>query len=319
MGVDVSKDTLDFAICLDGKWRHGQIANQVKAIRKWLQGLDEAEICLVLEPTGTYHSKLLSLAFEAGIGFILVNPRTSYHYSCAEGHLNRNDPQAARSLASYAMRQPELKLSVMPSQKQQQRKQLHMALKAMDNQKIRLQNQIHALEQLYRVNPTALKALESSLAHTLEQIELIREELHELEDEEERQLADLIQTIVGIGPKSTEKLLLYLGDFSQFDSAKQVLKFAGVAPGGHRSGTSVKTKDRISKRGPTALRATLYIAARSARRYNYACKELYTRLREKGKPHKLAMIAVVAKLLRQVFAVVNSQKPFENEFYLKYR
>ena len=142
--------------------------------------------------------------------------------------------------------------------------------------------------------------------------------LNDLEDEEESELSSLIQTVKGLGIKSAQKLIGFCGDFSTFDTHKQLLKFVGVAPTSHQSGSSVFRKGKISKRGPATLRATLYMAARSARKYNLACKELYERLRAKGKPHKLALIAVVAKLLKQVFAVVKTQKPFDNQFYLKF-
>jgi hypothetical protein len=85
----------------------------------------------------------------------------------------------------------------------------------------------------------------------------------------------------------------------------------------HYSGTSVRKKGKISKNGPSRLRACLYNAAKSAKRYNHACKALYERLRINGKPHKVAMIAIIRKLLRQVFAVVKNETPFDNELFEK--
>jgi len=58
------------------------------------------------------------------------------------------------------------------------------------------------------------------------------------------------------------------------------------------------------------------MAARSARQHNPDCKAIYNRLREKGKPHKLAMVAVINKL-RQVFTIVKTQKPFDKDYELK--
>ncbi len=58
------------------------------------------------------------------------------------------------------------------------------------------------------------------------------------------------------------------------------------------------------------------MAARSAKKYNLACKDLYDRLRQVGKPHKQAMVAVMNKLVKQAFGVVNSGVSFDNEYYL---
>jgi transposase len=93
----------------------------------------------------------------------------------------------------------------------------------------------------------------------------------------------------------------------------QVIKFCGLAPGRHQSGSSVQTNRGVSKQSTVKLRAVLYCGARSAIRYNKACKDLYERLRAKGKLYYKAMVAVMAKMLKQVFAVVKSGVPFDNE------
>lgn len=59
--------------------------------------------------------------------------------------------------------------------------------------------------------------------------------------------------------------------------------------------------------------------ARSAIRFNLACKDLCTRLRRIGKSYKQAMVAVMNKLIKQIFGVVNSNTPFDNEHYLKFQ
>jgi transposase len=316
VGVDVSKDTLDYA--LDSSKKVQQIHNRAASIRKWLAKLDRASVCLVLEPTGTYSDKLVQVASEMGVAFALVDPSKSHYYAKSEGHIHKNDRQAARSLLSYAQKN-HLQPAQMPSEAQQQRKQLLSVLHSLTKQQTMLRNQIHAQDQLYRPNQVAKASLEAALSTVEQQIERLEAELHDLDGEEEAHQMKMMQTVVGIGPKSARQIMRYLGDFSTFTHVKQVLKFVGVVPGGHTSGTSVKAPERITKRGPKSLRATLYVAARSARKHNLACKELYERLRGRGKPHKQAMIAVVAKLIKQVFAVVTSQTEFDNQYHLQYR
>lgn len=69
---------------------------------------------------------------------------------------------------------------------------------------------------------------------------------------------------------------------------------------------SVKGKAKICKMGLESMRKRLYLCALSAKRYNKACRELYERLLEKGKPKKLALIAVANKLIKQAFAILKS-------------
>lgn len=319
LGIDVSKDFLDIAYKKDDKWHEKRLPNELKSLAHWLNQWKDQRVCLVYEYTGVYHDKLLNLAEEAQIPHTLVNPKKSYYFMQLEGHTHRNDRQAARSLAAMGAQQLLQPYQFTEGMKrQQQRKQVQMALEALLGQRQALKNRLHALAQLYKPNEKAKEALEKALEVIEEQIEELEQELRSEITEEEEELSKLISSVVGIGPKSTQSLLTYIGDFSRFESHKQLLKFVGVVPQHHQSGSSVRKKARISKQGPATLRATLYMAARAAKKHNFACKELYTRLRKKGKPHKKAMIAVVAKLLKQVFAVVSSGVPFDNKHYLKY-
>lgn len=315
VGIDVSHLYLDFAYQNQEKWIKGRLPNTQVSIRKWLKKFDPKDVQLVFEPTGTYHDKLMNLAAQAGLNFAMVNSRLSFHYTHVQGHTHRNDAQAAQTLAILGD-QLNLASSPLPSAEKQKRKQLHMALSALAKQRQALLNQIHTLEQLFQACKKAQDALEKVIETVDNQIKELEEELHQLSDEKTQEVAELIGSVVGIGPKSVLQILRYLGDLSQFENPKQVIKFVGVAPVSHSSGTSVRTRPRISKQGPSQLRATLFMAAMTARVHNRACKAMYERLRAKGKPHKLVMMALVGKLLKQIFAVVSTKTTFDNQKYV---
>ena len=92
----------------------------------------------------------------------------------------------------------------------------------------------------------------------------------------------------------------------------------GTAPREFRSGSSVRGKVRICKMGGKDIRSVMYLGAMSAAIYNPACKALYGRLTAKGKNGKLAMIAVVNKLLKQCFAIAKSGKKFDREYAMNF-
>ena len=122
--------------------------------------------------------------------------------------------------------------------------------------------------------------------------------------------------VVGIGKESAQALILATNGFANFKSAKEVSKFIGTAPQDRQSGSSIKGRSSINKAGVKSVRTTLYLAAVNAARYNHACKDIFTRLRAKGKPYKVAIIAVVNKLLKQLFAVVKNNSIFDNNLCL---
>lgn len=207
----------------------------------------------------------------------------------------------------------------MEPSSRQKRKQILSSLSALKKQRQMLKNQLHALRFQAIVNTTVRQAFETTLQTVNEQIQLLEQELDSLSDEEHEQLMKKITSVVGIGPKTAQALLTSTGGLDHFEHDRQLAKFIGIVPASHDSGSSVRYRGPITKKGNSELRACLYMAARSARRFNLACKELYERLRSKGKCHRQAMVAVMNKLVRQVFAVIKYDRKFDNRYYLKYK
>ncbi|TSJ80940.1 MAG: transposase [Candidatus Cardinium sp.] len=120
-----------------------------------------------------------------------------------------------------------------------------------------------------------------------------------------------ISSIKGIGDRTTMELIVSTGGGKHFQSAKQFSKYVGLAPVYEHSGTSIRKKGYINRHGNPGLRSLLYMASWPAIRFNKACKAFYERLKERGKPSKVALIAVANKLIRQIFAIIR-----DNTFYV---
>ena len=317
-GIDVSKDTLDICVLDQGARSFLQISNDKQAILAWIKGLDKSRAYCVLEYTGTYSCQLMHLLSSQGIALSVVNPHQSSHFIKTLGIVNKNDKNAAEALALLGS-SLDLPLYVMEPNSRQKRKQVLSSLSALKKQRQMLRNQLHALSFQVIVNTTVKQAFEATLQTVNEQIQLLEQELDELSDEDHEKLMKKITSVVGIGPKTAQALLTATGGLEHFEHDRQLAKFIGIVPSSHDSGTSVRYRGPITKKGNGELRACLYMAARSARRFNLACKELYERLRSKGKCHRQAMVAVMNKLVRQVFAVIKYDRTFDNRYYLKYK
>lgn len=124
-----------------------------------------------------------------------------------------------------------------------------------------------------------------------------------------KQLSSRIKTINGISDFTGGLIMGELGDVRRFESSKQVVAFAGLDPVLKESGNS-RREGHISKRGPPLLREALYLAAFPASKYNPVCKQLYDRLRAKGKHHNVSLIAVARKLLLIVYSVLKNDRDF---------
>jgi transposase len=146
------------------------------------------------------------------------------------------------------------------------------------------------------------------------QLELLDDQTRQVERRIERKMEErksLVETVPGIGAITAAVIEGELGDAKRFENANEVRAYAGLDPSVYRSGKFEGTFMHISKRGSPLLRETLYRAALSASRVNPACRELYDRLRAKGKAHRSAITAVSAKLLVQAWAVLRDGKSFE--------
>lgn len=129
--------------------------------------------------------------------------------------------------------------------------------------------------------------------------------------EHHKLMFEQVQSIPGIGKKTSLLLVVISGGFTKFENAKQLSSYVGLSPRIFESGTSVKGRVRICKMGMSRIRAMLYVCSWSAIRCNKACKELYDRLVAKGKSKRLSLIAVANKLLKQAFAIATKGEYYQ--------
>ena len=177
---------------------------------------------------------------------------------------------------------------------------------------------LHALFQ-NTVIPEYMKDICILELHMLiQQHELLSLHIYRVEQRLEKRVKDLnphMISIPGIGELTTSVVLGELGDLSRFESADQVTAYSGLDPSVMESGRSHKT-GHISKRGSPMLREALYNAALPAIRANPVCKQLYQRLRAKGKHHKVCMVAVARKLLHIAYSVEKNKRDFYVPSYI---
>lgn len=122
----------------------------------------------------------------------------------------------------------------------------------------------------------------------------------------------IIQSIPGIGEKIAATIISEIGEIDRFNHPKKLVVFAGVDPSVHSSGKFTATVNRITKRGSSRLRHSLYLAVlcgiRSSR--NKKLKEFYDKKKAEGKPAKVAIVACINKLLHWIYALLKRKETF---------
>ena len=156
---------------------------------------------------------------------------------------------------------------------------------------------------------TASAPLAFQLRQLLAQIAFTRGQMAELDAELARMVeGSPVLTIPGVGTVLGAGILGEVGDASRFASAKKLLAFAGCDPSVFESGEFVGS--RAPKRGSPYLRWYLWLAADMARRYDPALGAYYAKKRSEGKCHKVAVSAVVRKLVSIIYAVLRDGTPY---------
>lgn len=322
IGIDVSKSELVIAIPssvssvrkpksnASRSYEYEKIVNSQSAIQAFLSKHKAQNTHFVLESTGTYSDKLIQTLSKAGVPYSVLSPFQSKSWAVANGRKNKNDPQDAQSLAEFGY-QMQPKCHQLPSAAAQKRQQAISTQQGFKKQKRSIQNQIHALKQLVEPCAVVLKALEDMV----QQLEIHIEALQTIikPQQEEPQLVrvvELIASIPGIGTDTAQKIVGLFGDLSTFKSSKAIAAYIGLSPCQNQSGLSEK-KAHISNQGIPIVKSYLYTCAMSAIRYNPICKDFYRKLVDiKHKKKKVALVAVMHKLIRMIWGVVHGGKPF---------
>jgi transposase len=167
------------------------------------------------------------------------------------------------------------------------------------------------------VESAAVQAsLQEHLDYLVQQIEKTRRQIKDHIDRHPdlKGQSKLLESIPGIGETTAALLLAELGNISHFDNARQVAAFAGLVPRIRESGSSVRSRARLSKVGSSRLRKSLYFPAITALRFNPLIKARGLRLSAQGKPKMLIIGAAMRKLLHLAYGVLKSKRSFDPDF-----
>jgi len=307
VGIDVSKATLDLA----ARTTAGPLPDVLEQVMNTDRGVAQlvaalqvlAPALIVVEATGGYERLVVAGLLAAGLPVVVVNPRNVRDFAKATGQLAKTDRLDAALLALFGERiRPEVRLAAAfdtrpLAEHVLRRRQLVDMLTAEQNRR--------AL-----VSRSLRKRLDRHIAWLERELASVETELQELIEASDRWRArdDLLQSTPGVGPRISYALVALLPELGTLNR-QHIASLVGVAPfnddsGGHRG-------IRRIKGGRTAVRNVLYMGALVGVRFNPVLKAFYQRLRAKGKPAKVALVACMRKLLTILNVMVRTQTPWQ--------
>jgi len=302
IGIDISKDHLDVHRLADGASR--RFANDKsghKALIKWLAQMPVSRV--VFEPTGPYHRGVERALGAAELPLVKVNPRQARRFAEATGKLAKTDRLDAAMLARMGAL---LELEARPAHSDVllELKELHIAREALVKDRTAAKNRAKTLmlSLLKRQNAQRLDQIERQIqaieAATLAVIEA---------DADLAGRFAILTSIPGISYITAFALLIAMPELGTLE-AGQAANLAGLAPIARQSG---RWTGRAFIRGGRAnVRQALYMPALVAARFNPDLKAKYAQLIETGKPAKVAITAIMRKLILLANALLKAHRPW---------
>jgi transposase len=288
IGVDVGKESLSIYIAASNKAL--TIPNKTSAIKDFLRQYPAA--ALVLEATGGYETKIITLAIDAGRSVYRVNARRVRAFMESLGIYAKTDAIDAKALADFAAANvARLQPFLLPAPELKKLRQLARRREELISMRVQETNRLKAPDNacLQAGIKAVVKCLESQIEATEQQIAEITENSEALHEK-----IGVLTAVKGVGQVTAVSLLAAMPELGRLDG-KQAASLAGLAPFPRDSG---KRKGyRRTRGGRVDVRNALFMASLSAARYNKDLKIFYDRLIKNGKRKLQALIAVARKLL----------------------
>jgi len=305
IGIDISKDTFDIWNKESG---HKKFQNNLVGFKDFIKCIPDNAWC-VMEYSGSYYQQLAVFLFNKEINVSVINPMVIKRFIQMKLQHNKTDKSDAHMIALYAENQPTKKWNPNPEYLEEC-KALNSAIVLYLKQRTALKNMLHSLKSKNQKGKIIM-SLKRQIKQIHKEITLLENRIENLVKDNESELLTNLTSISGIGKKTALLLISSTNAFKGFENYKQLSAYFGLAPAERTSGTSIKGRSRITKKGNPIVRNHLFLCSFTACEHNPQCKALYKRIVDKGKSKKLALIAVCNKLLKQAFAVAKSGIPYD--------
>ena len=292
VGIDISKAHLDaYALPARRTARFDNTANGIKRLAKWI---GTSVHCVVYESTGPWHRRLEETLADT-LPMACVNAMRARRFAQAMGCKAKTDAVDAQVLAAMGAAMP-LRRTPVRSPTRRDLQELHRA------RDVLIKDRTAALHRQKHVRHALLKRqLHHRLAQSRRQLEALDQAIAKLvdDDADRSRQSEVLASIPGIAQVTATGLLAHMPELG---------RLAGLAPATRESG---QWKGYSFIRGGRARpRSLLYMAALSAIRHNPDLARQYTRLRERGKPPKVALTAILRKLIVLANTLLHQNRPW---------
>ncbi|MBC7867431.1 MAG: IS110 family transposase [Gloeobacteraceae cyanobacterium ES-bin-316] len=329
VGIDVAQKEL--VVCLgrmQDDWSpelyahktFGNTQSGFAALLVWVKRLTQTGTPLrfVMEATGVYHELLAYFLDEKQYEVSVVLPNKISNYMRTLDTKTSTDKTASEAIAQFGL---ERKLSNWhrPKDIYKKLRQLTRERDQIVQERTAAKNQLHAEQAEAEPHPKSIARIRERIALLDKQQKEIQTELAALikGDEEIQLLVMIICSLPGVGLLTAAIVLGETNGFELIRNKRQLASYAGFDVKEKQSGTSVRGRSCISKKGNKYLRKAMHLPALAAIRHDERCKVLFVRLVSKHGIKMKAAVAVQRKLLEMIFTLATKKMKYDKNYSVK--
>jgi transposase len=330
VGIDVSKKEL--SVCFSNL-EQGQRVRILstktfpntgagfKKMDAWIGSLRKdasVPLCVLMEATGVYYEDAAYFLKARQHRVVVLLPNKGKAFAKSLGYKSKTDAIDAKILAQMALEREMPEWEPL-SPKMLAIKRLCRERVAMQEHKTAAMNQLEAMKSAHESGKDSLKRCGGL-------IKFLEKQIREVEKAVEQEIAadpvlkekfDMVCSIKGVGAVTAATVIAETNGFALIRNKAQLVSYAGYDVVENSSGTSVRGKTRISKKGNSHLRRALHFPALCAVKYVPEMKDLYQRVFDATRIKLKGMVAVQRKLLVLIYTLFKKGVAYDPECYLK--
>lgn len=326
LGIDVAQKEL--VVCLGHKTSDldvvlsasGKFPNNLKGFQSllaWLKRVADKEIPVefVMEATGVYHEKLAYFLDQKGYKVSVVLPNKISNYARTLDVKTVTDKTASQAIARFGLER-KIDRWVKPLPVFKSLRQLSRERDQLVQERTLVKNQLHAERSEADPNPASISRANKRIELLNRQEKEVKKQIEDIlrSDQSLKTDIDTICSAPGVGIITAVAVLAETNGFNLIRNKRQLISYAGMDVCEKQSGTSVRGKTRISKRGNKYLRKAMHLPALAAIRHDDRYKAIFTRLVSKHGIKMKAAVAVQRKLLELIYTLYKNKSTYDKKY-----
>jgi transposase len=324
LGIDVAQKEL--VVSLGKKFNdlsqeiyaHKVFKNTEKGMNdllKWTEKLTIENIPLVyvMEATGVYHEKFVYFLDDNKCKISIVLPNKISNFIRTLDIKTITDKSCSQAITQFGLERTLIEWK-RPNKIYRSLKQLTRERDQIVNERVVAKNQLHAENTEAFPHENTIKRIKARIKFLTKQEIEIKQDIEQTMDEDIKAKIKKITTIPGVGDLTATIVLAETNGFELIKNKKQLTSYAGLDVKEKLSGTSVKGKPKISKKGNRSIRKAMHLPALTAIRHDENYKEVYKRLVTKSGIKMKGVVAVQRKLLELIYVLYKNDTTYEKEY-----